>query len=128
MYGLWIQKPLNVQDPTLVDLRDDSDVLAFMIQHEANGEGTRFSYSGNSMYGLLDHLSSRLPRGRYAGFKFETESGIREVKNVEIVYFNAGSLQLLTNDTGIRPDISSLTAIARAEDNWSNYYVLERNA
>ena len=32
MYGLWIRKPLNVQDPTVVELRDRLDILAFILQ------------------------------------------------------------------------------------------------
>ncbi|CZR63043.1 uncharacterized protein PAC_12940 [Phialocephala subalpina] len=32
MYGLWIRKPLNVQDPTVIDFRDRLDILAFMLQ------------------------------------------------------------------------------------------------
>jgi hypothetical protein len=32
MYGLWIRKPLNVQDPTVIDFRERLDILAFMLQ------------------------------------------------------------------------------------------------
>jgi hypothetical protein len=32
MYGLWIQKPLNVKDPTIVDFGDATDILAFMVE------------------------------------------------------------------------------------------------
>ena len=32
MYGLWIRKPMNVQDPTTWDLKDASDILAFMVE------------------------------------------------------------------------------------------------
>jgi hypothetical protein len=33
MYGLWMQKPLNVRDPTMVDFRDSPDILAFMVKY-----------------------------------------------------------------------------------------------
>jgi hypothetical protein len=32
MYGLWIQKPLNVQDPTVIDFREDPELLGLMLQ------------------------------------------------------------------------------------------------
>jgi hypothetical protein len=32
MYGLWLQKPLNVQDQTLVSFADDQTTLAYMLQ------------------------------------------------------------------------------------------------
>jgi hypothetical protein len=32
MYGLWAQKPLNVQDPTLVTFEEDPESLAFMLE------------------------------------------------------------------------------------------------
>ncbi|KAF4635735.1 hypothetical protein G7Y89_g2353 [Cudoniella acicularis] len=32
MYGLWFQKPLNVQDPTLIDFREDPELLGVMLQ------------------------------------------------------------------------------------------------
>jgi hypothetical protein len=32
MYGLWAQKPLNVQDPTSVSFEDDPATLAFMLE------------------------------------------------------------------------------------------------
>jgi hypothetical protein len=33
MFGLWMQKPLNVKDPTMVDFRDVPDILAFMVEY-----------------------------------------------------------------------------------------------
>jgi hypothetical protein len=32
MYGLWAQKPLNVQDPTIIRFPDHSNPLAFMLE------------------------------------------------------------------------------------------------
>jgi hypothetical protein len=32
MYGLWIQKPLNVQDPTVIDFREAPELLGLMLQ------------------------------------------------------------------------------------------------
>jgi hypothetical protein len=32
MYGLWIQKPLNVQDPTVIDFREAPELLGVMLQ------------------------------------------------------------------------------------------------
>ncbi len=37
MYTLWIRKPLNVRDPTMVDFRDASDILAFMVEISCQG-------------------------------------------------------------------------------------------
>jgi hypothetical protein len=38
MYGLWIRKPLNVQDPTVIDFRERLDILAFMLQTSSLAE------------------------------------------------------------------------------------------
>jgi hypothetical protein len=43
MYALWIRKPLNVKDPTMLDFRDASDILAFMV------EKSRQSYKRGSL-------------------------------------------------------------------------------
>ncbi len=32
MYGLWIQKPLNFENPTIVTQLEGSDILAFMLE------------------------------------------------------------------------------------------------
>jgi hypothetical protein len=38
MYGFWIRKPFNVQDPTVIDFRDRLDILAFMLQISSQRE------------------------------------------------------------------------------------------
>jgi hypothetical protein len=32
MYGLWVQKPLNVQEPTIISFPEDPDPLAFILE------------------------------------------------------------------------------------------------
>lgn len=44
MYGLWAQKPLNVQEPTIISFPEDPDPLAFMLQSSCSIE--KGAYSG----------------------------------------------------------------------------------
>jgi len=42
MYGLWLQKPLNVQDQTLVSFADDQTTLAYMLQTSQSNFPSRY--------------------------------------------------------------------------------------
>jgi hypothetical protein len=42
MYGLWLQKPLNVQDQTLVSFADDQTTLAYMLQTSQSDFPSRY--------------------------------------------------------------------------------------
>jgi hypothetical protein len=38
MYGLWIQKPLNIQTPTTVELGDDLGLLGYGLERSNRGD------------------------------------------------------------------------------------------
>jgi hypothetical protein len=42
MYGLWLQKPLNVQDQTLISFADDQTTLAYMLQISQSNFPSRY--------------------------------------------------------------------------------------
>jgi hypothetical protein len=42
MYGLWLQKPLNVQDQTLVSFEEDQTTLAYMLQTSQSNFPSRY--------------------------------------------------------------------------------------
>ena len=42
MYGLWLQKPLNVQDQTLVSFEEDQATLAYMLQTSQSNFPSRY--------------------------------------------------------------------------------------
>jgi hypothetical protein len=67
MYGLWFMKPLNVQDPTMIDFRDDRGLLSFMLQ--------------------VSSESLALQDPRFAGFTCK-KSGVVRKAEPEMVFFN----------------------------------------
>lgn len=88
MYCLWFQKPLNVLDPTIIDLGDDRDLLGYALSLSANIHTVHWQ----------DRFRIRCPRfdglwvpkaSRYSGFKLiEMGTGKISYADPELFWLN----------------------------------------
>ncbi|KUJ21576.1 uncharacterized protein LY89DRAFT_714670 [Mollisia scopiformis] len=79
MYGLWIRKPLNVQDPTVIDFRDRLDLLAYMLQVSSPHHGNLVNFRYKRRH--RDKITTREPTFLWWASPQSVSSEVREAPN-----------------------------------------------